>query len=538
MHRLSSRAFGQCVLLLAICSIYLYLPALDFSFVADDHIYLALNNTFLYKLPASELWRLAIQRANPWEFLPLRDFTYWLDINLFGLDADGFHASNLIWYALVCWSVFFAARSVFRVFCNADEDQIFALAMTSTLLFAMHPAHVESVAWISGRKELVSGFFCFLALWRLLEAIRQEWPLKQLVSVTLLWLFACFSKGVVASLLPVFFLLAVGASRRLPPASARRVGAYMFALTVVACLAVLVHAVVGRETGIQISNDPGRWAVLERASRILATLLSILAAPNDLRLLYDVYALPTWQHWALSITALLAMCYAVLRLLVRRSGGVLSVAVVMLLVPLLPYLQFLPFTTWSLASERFVFLSVFGLALAGATLLLRLPTKGASLVVVAMISFAWGAVSYTRLPEWDNEFTLKGIEVKYSPAYYNAVRVYVQGGLLPRRRDALALSLVNGVEDPSAKALLVEYVRLAQRQRTLQDSFGHNTLDTLRDFCKDSWSFSEQLRQSRSDALHNPDVVITNFLDSLLKEVSDWRKAFSPRCKADDLYRN
>ncbi|MDR1368032.1 MAG: hypothetical protein LBJ76_04880, partial [Candidatus Accumulibacter sp.] len=100
-------------LLLVFC---LYLQTLFQQPFADDEIYLAFSNTFLRQAPFSELYRLFLEPANPWEFLPLRDFTYWLDFRLFGDEFIGFHLSNLVWYALSIAGAFCFFREIVLFF--------------------------------------------------------------------------------------------------------------------------------------------------------------------------------------------------------------------------------------------------------------------------------------------------------------------------------------------------------------------------------------------------------------------------------------
>ncbi|MBK7423067.1 MAG: hypothetical protein IPJ48_08215 [Propionivibrio sp.] len=67
------------LLLLLALTFCLYLPTLLHDAFADDEIYLAYMNRFLRQAPWSDLYQLFLKPQNPWEFLPLRDFTYWLD---------------------------------------------------------------------------------------------------------------------------------------------------------------------------------------------------------------------------------------------------------------------------------------------------------------------------------------------------------------------------------------------------------------------------------------------------------------------------
>ncbi|MGC2456603.1 MAG: hypothetical protein WA435_01230, partial [Gallionellaceae bacterium] len=82
-----------------------YLKALDYPFISDDYTYI-IGNAKLSGLHASQLWRLLVEPFNNFEFLPLRDFSYWLDIKLFGLSGPAFRMHNILLYILCCLLVY------------------------------------------------------------------------------------------------------------------------------------------------------------------------------------------------------------------------------------------------------------------------------------------------------------------------------------------------------------------------------------------------------------------------------------------------
>jgi len=131
------------LLLLAFC---LYLPTLSHYAFADDDIYLAYSNKLLRSAPWSELYRLLSERANPWEFLPVRDLSYWLDFRVYGDELSGFHLSNLLWYAACCSAVWWLFRELILYCRPGDGRYANVIALAGAVMFSLHPAHVESVA--------------------------------------------------------------------------------------------------------------------------------------------------------------------------------------------------------------------------------------------------------------------------------------------------------------------------------------------------------------------------------------------------------
>ena len=157
------------LLISMVVAIAAYLQALDFPLVSDDGAYLT-SNAKLAGLQVSELWRLLWEPFNPYEFLPLRDFSYWLDMTLFGLMPSAMRIENIVLYLLSCLLVYGTTLKLWRYFNPAQAASAAWAAAVVTALFAIHPAHVESVVWISGRKDVLSGLFAMLALWLALDA--------------------------------------------------------------------------------------------------------------------------------------------------------------------------------------------------------------------------------------------------------------------------------------------------------------------------------------------------------------------------------
>lgn len=164
-HRTSFHALWLLALAVALFS---YGRALHAPFLSDDFIYLVENEKLL-DLPLAQLWKLFIEPFNPYEFLPLRDLSYRIDLALFGLAPLPLRMHNFVLYALACLLVFMTtAKLCTRLRADTPHTAAWTAAIT-TALFAVHPAHVEAVVWISSRKDLMSAIFSLAALWMALE---------------------------------------------------------------------------------------------------------------------------------------------------------------------------------------------------------------------------------------------------------------------------------------------------------------------------------------------------------------------------------
>lgn len=187
------------------------------DFFVDDYVYVV-DNSFLQNLDFHDIFSLFISQSNVFEYLPLRDLSYWLDLQLFGLNPLGFHFHNLALYGLSCFAVWLFSIEIIRFIGKervAEADQTF-IAFTITAIFTLHPAHVESVAWISGRKDLLSGLFAVLSCWQFTRALNEEFKTSwRLVLAIIFFVFALMSKSTVIALpMVIFILLLVFASQQ------------------------------------------------------------------------------------------------------------------------------------------------------------------------------------------------------------------------------------------------------------------------------------------------------------------------------------
>ena len=98
-------------------------------------------------------WAFSAFDAANWH--PLTWLSHMLDAELFGLNAGGHHWTSVLIHAAASLTLFAALLSV--------TGAIWASALAAAPL-AVHPLHVESVAWVAERKDVLSGFFWFLCL--------------------------------------------------------------------------------------------------------------------------------------------------------------------------------------------------------------------------------------------------------------------------------------------------------------------------------------------------------------------------------------
>ncbi len=140
-----------------------YLPAIGGGFIWDDDDYVTENPTLGSISGLKSIW--ADPSATP-QYYPLVHTTFWTEHQIWGLWPGGYHLVNVLIHA-------FNAILVWRLLLRLSVPGSWLAA----LVFAVHPVHVESVAWITERKNVLSGLFyllavhCFLRYW---DFTRQE----------------------------------------------------------------------------------------------------------------------------------------------------------------------------------------------------------------------------------------------------------------------------------------------------------------------------------------------------------------------------
>ncbi len=143
-------------LLLALAVAAVYLPVLQFDFTNYDDPYYVTRNPQVLKGLSWEGVRWAFTQGYSANWHPVTWLSHMLDCQLYGLKAGGHHLTSLLLHAVNTVLVFLVLRSL--------TGAVWRSAVVAAL-FGLHPLHVESVAWVAERKDLLSGLFGLLCLW-------------------------------------------------------------------------------------------------------------------------------------------------------------------------------------------------------------------------------------------------------------------------------------------------------------------------------------------------------------------------------------
>lgn len=218
-----------------ILTFFLYSTTLKNYFIInwDDDGYI-INNPLIKDLS----WKSVVYMFSHFHldnYHPLTTLSNAIEYHLFKLNAKPYHFNNLVLHLLNTTLVFYFIRQLIK---NKEA------ALLASLLFAIHPMHVESVSWISERKDLLYTVF-FLASLIMYNRFLQEDKRSLLVWSLVLMLLSCLSKPAAVALTPVLFLLDYYAGKKITMGSILQKVPFLFLSLLFGIIAILTQSKSG-----------------------------------------------------------------------------------------------------------------------------------------------------------------------------------------------------------------------------------------------------------------------------------------------------
>ena len=198
--------------LIAAVTVAVYWPVLNNGFIDyDDTDYVTVNMMVRQGLTLKGLiWSFSAFHAGNWH--PLTWLSHMIDIQLFDLNPMGHHADSLILHV---------ANAVLLCLLLQRLTGYLGRSMVVALLFALHPLHVESVAWIAERKDVLSTLFWLLTMAAYVWYVRKP-SLKRYLTVAALFALGLMAKQMLITLPFVLLLMDYWPLNRLTPLSSEK----------------------------------------------------------------------------------------------------------------------------------------------------------------------------------------------------------------------------------------------------------------------------------------------------------------------------
>ena len=407
-----------------------FLPALRADFVSWDDNINFLSNPYYRGLGPEQLkWMFTVMAGH---YSPLTWLSHGLDYVLWGMKPAGYHFVNVLLHAVAAAIAYFVAlRLLAAAVAPEPRGALRFAAAVAALLFALHPLRVESVAWITERRDVLCGVFFLLAIAFYLravegEATRARWYWASVAMAAL----ALLSKAMAVTLPALLLLLDVYPLRRLGPG---RLGPgrwtrrdvwlekipFVVLSLVAAVLAVLAQRAVGSLSPVHALGLGRRLGLSVYG---LVFYVWKILVPTGLAPLYEApFDFDTLTPWFVGSAVLVVAAAAALLLTRRRWPGVATAgaAFVVMLLPVLGLVHFGP----HIAADRNTYFAGLAPAMLAGGGVLRL-LRGASSPVAARATAAaavavlvvLAALTWRQSMVWHDSDTLWRHTLRVSPS--------------------------------------------------------------------------------------------------------------------------
>jgi protein O-mannosyl-transferase len=395
--------------LIAAVTVAVYWPVLHNGFIDyDDPDYVTVNMIVRQGLTLKGfIWSFSAFHAGNWH--PLTWLSHMLDIQLFDMNPMGHHAVSLLLHA---------ANAVLLCLILRRLTGFLGRSMVVALLFALHPLHVESVAWIAERKDVLSTLFWLLTMASYVWYVRES-SLKRYLCVATLFALGLMAKQMLVTLPLVLLLLDYWPLNRLFPRQKEDTPGRVplktlltekIPLLAVAAAAALV-TILAQNAGGALSHGDAVSMPVTLGNGVLAyvTYLRTMVWPVGLALFYPLEpaAVTPIKVAAAAVFLALITGFVVTQ---RKRRPYLAFGWFWYLITLLPVIGFIRVGSQAMA-DRYTYIPLIGIFIAmvwgGAELAGRLRGGQPVAAVAATITLALLSVLTVRqIGYWQNSYDL------------------------------------------------------------------------------------------------------------------------------------
>src|SRR5262245_31340556 len=334
-------------------NLLVYAPLTHYDFVNyDDPQYVAQNPHVAGGLSWSAVvWAFTTGTESNWH--PLTWLSHMVDVHLYGLNPGPHHVTNLLLHIANTLLLFWAVLKM----SGAPAPSVFMAA-----LFAVHPLHVESVAWIAERKDVLSTFFWMSALVAYASYARQPRVTKYVV-VVLLFAAGLMAKPMVVTLPFVLLLLDFWPLGRLNFASWSNVSRLIVEkvpLLILTIVSSVITMIAQQRGGAMMTLQTFPFSVrLANAAIAYLTYVGKMFWPSRLAVFYPLGPIvPGW--WLAAVFILIALSF--LSVLVARRWPYLTVGWLWFFGTLVPVIGLVQVGGQAVA-DRYTYVPLLGLFL-------------------------------------------------------------------------------------------------------------------------------------------------------------------------------
>jgi tetratricopeptide (TPR) repeat protein len=388
-----------------------YLVALRGGLVWDDHALIEESPAARSLAPASEyflrmFWSNPEHAASPRFYRPLTALSYALEVRLFGLEPFHFHLTNLLAHLACCALVFQLARRA------GSGPRAAALAAAA---FGVLPRLGESVAWVSGRTDLLAGIGA-LSAWLLHRSGAgdgaRRWAAAAALAAGLYCKEVAWAGGVAIAALELH-------RARAGAQDARRALRNLLPIAAAVALYAATRAVAWEHAGAAMRADASR-PFADRplfALQALGSYAVMLLDPLRPRLQIGAIGVVEWSRVLVGALAAAGAALGLLRLLRAADHRFAFAAAAFALAALAPVLHLVDVPVVAIAADRFLYLPAAGLAVLAASGAARLRGRAAAAAGLAAVLGVTvsGVAAARRAAVWGSDLSLFAHEAAHAP---------------------------------------------------------------------------------------------------------------------------
>jgi len=498
-------------------------------------------------------------------YQPIRVLSYALDYHFWQLRPLGYHITNVLFYVLTCMAVFLSLQMLSaHLRKEASESSHRRVALFGSLLFAAHPVHVEAVAWLAARKEVLQGFFFFLAFYLYLKGKEKEGAPKTIfLSLSIISILVATLSKPSAVVFPAVLLVYEMALRqnRWIDFVKRHWVFFVLSIIVSSIFTFILLRVMLIAGGIKAYHGGTFFNNLLVSFYVLLYNIKLLVSTINYSAAYAIRVpFPLLNLQTLIVIGTVFLLFG-LSLWSLKKTKVIFFSFLFFFVTLLPYLNIIPIST--LLADRYVFIASFSycfiLGIGFDKLYCQTGKRFSKgffkLLSIAIFLFLLGGYSFMTIQQnriWENSYTLWSDAVEKYPESNTANAlmgvVYMDLGMDEKAAEYLEKAVqILPIDYESRNNLGIVYGRLQEPEKAFKELMTAMSLKPDSDIIKINLAifYQSQKDYEKSEEIlkyliseNPPDPVLYFRLGILYKEMGNYEAAISELIRATELAPN
>jgi len=292
-------------------------------------------------------------------YQPVRRISFMLDYLFCKRNPFCYHFFNVLYYFFTVYFLFLFSEKLLYFISSWNQEKRHIIALLSTILFAVHPVHVESVAWISARKEVLLGWFFFASLYFYLRGREGESNTLRMYLLSFFFFVLAVLSKPTAVVLPAVLLLFEICYR---PKEIKKLLAFIIPPIIIAGIAVFILMTVMKQAGgIKPYRGGTFWTNFLVAFFIFINYMKLCVATINFSAAYTIW-LPSNPY---SFWTFLAVAFNLFILWIGvknyKKYPLVTFIVFWFYLQLLPYSNIIPIST--ILADRYALLASFSYTL-------------------------------------------------------------------------------------------------------------------------------------------------------------------------------